>query len=55
MRYMREFRCCGFGAGYGYLFISFGAGLIVASCCPYSVLIIIVAALLVLLGFSLCR
>ena len=51
---MREFRFCGDG-GFGPLCVSFGTGLIIASCCPYSVLVLIVAALLVLLGFSLCR
>lgn len=39
----------------GALCIAFGAGLIIATCLPYSVLVIVIAILLVMTGAALCR
>ena len=49
---LQRLRCT---SGGSLLCAAFGAGLIVASCCPCSVLVFLVAALLILLGFSLRR
>jgi len=49
---LQRLRCTN---GSGLLCAAFGAGLLIASCCPCSVLVFLIAALLILLGFSLRR
>lgn len=39
----------------GALCIAFGSGLLIASCLPYTIAVILVAAVLVCVGLSLCR
>ncbi len=39
----------------GGLCVAFALGLIAASCFPYTLMIVIIAAVVILLGLSLCR
>lgn len=39
----------------GLICAAFGTGLLVASCFPYSIVVIVIAALLVVMGVALCR
>lgn len=48
-------RCFYGNTSYGALCVAFAGGLIVATCCPGALTVVIIAAALVLAGLGMCR